>query len=190
MSVVSANDQTARDRSPVHGLHGFVCFRESRFVTCVDKPVSFQHCTATILCHLEPISCVSTMTRSSSSFVSYSTVRPQSATQSSPSATTSASQWTNYTIIGVFCSNLQLKSTQIANRCQGQFYYHLRWQRPLTLFVARFNRTCTCVFFISGVLSHRVTWHKRHFIYRAPVTITQYFYNLNLSALCSFLLAF
>ena len=107
MSVVSANDQTARDRSPVHGLHGFVCFRESRFVTCVDKPVSFQHCTATILCYLKPISCVSTMTRSSSSFVSYSTVRPQSATQSSPSATTSASQWTNYTIIGVFCSNLQ-----------------------------------------------------------------------------------
>ena len=47
MSVVSANDQTARDRSPVHGLRGFVCFRESRFVTCVDKPVSFQHCTAT-----------------------------------------------------------------------------------------------------------------------------------------------
>ena len=108
MSVVSANDQTARDRSPVHGLHGFVCFRESRFVTCVDKPVSFQHCTATILCYLEPISCVSTMTRSSSSFVSSSTVRPQSATQSSPSATTSASQWTNYTIIGVFWSNLKL----------------------------------------------------------------------------------
>ena len=24
-----------------------VCFRESRFVTCVDKPVSFQRCTAT-----------------------------------------------------------------------------------------------------------------------------------------------
>ena len=47
MSVVSANDQTARDRSPVHGLRGFVCFRESRFVTCVDKPVSFQRCTAT-----------------------------------------------------------------------------------------------------------------------------------------------
>ena len=47
MSVVSANDQTARDRSPVHGLRGFVCFRESRFVTCVDKSVSFQHCTAT-----------------------------------------------------------------------------------------------------------------------------------------------
>ena len=53
------------------------------------------------------VSCVFTMTRSSSSFVSYSTVRPQSATQSSPSATTSASQWTNYTIIEVFCSNLQ-----------------------------------------------------------------------------------
>ena len=75
MSVVSANDQTARDRSPVHGLRGFVCFRESRFVTCVDKPVSFQHCMATILCYLKPISCVSTMTRSSSSFVSHSTVK-------------------------------------------------------------------------------------------------------------------
>ena len=48
MSVVSAKDQTARDRSPVHGLRGFVCFRESRFVTCVDKPMSFQHCMATI----------------------------------------------------------------------------------------------------------------------------------------------
>ena len=46
MSVVSANDQTARDRSPVHGLRGFVCFRESRLVTCVVIPVSFQHCTA------------------------------------------------------------------------------------------------------------------------------------------------
>ena len=49
MSFVSANDQTSRDRIPVHGLRGFVCFRESRFVTCVDKPVSFQHCTGTIL---------------------------------------------------------------------------------------------------------------------------------------------
>ena len=46
MSVVSANDQTARDRSPVHGLRGFVCFRERRLVTCVVNPVSFQHCTA------------------------------------------------------------------------------------------------------------------------------------------------
>ena len=45
--VVSANDQTVRDRSPVHGLRGFVCFRESRFVTCADKPVSFQRRTAT-----------------------------------------------------------------------------------------------------------------------------------------------
>ena len=91
MSVVSANDQTARDHSPVHGLHGFVCFRESRFVTCVDKPVSFQHCTATILCYFKPISGVFTMARSSSSFVSHSTVRTKSATQSSPYATTSAS---------------------------------------------------------------------------------------------------
>ena len=91
MSVVSAKDQTARDRSPVHGLRGFVCFRESRFVTCVDKPVLFQHCTATILCYLKPISYVSTMARSSSSFVSHSTVRTKSATQSSPFATTSAS---------------------------------------------------------------------------------------------------
>ena len=91
MSVVSANDQTARDRSPVHGLRGFVCFRESRFVTCVDKPVSFQHCTATILCYFKPISGVFTMARSSSSFVSHSTVRTKSATQSSPYATTSAS---------------------------------------------------------------------------------------------------
>ena len=88
MSVVSANDQTARDRSPVHGLRGFVCFRESRFVTCVDKPVSFQHCTATTLCFFKTISCVSTMARS---FVSHSTVRTKSATQSSPYATTSAS---------------------------------------------------------------------------------------------------
>ena len=56
MSVVSANDQTARDRSPVHGLRGFVCFREIRFVTCVDKPVSFQHCTATTLCFFKTIS--------------------------------------------------------------------------------------------------------------------------------------
>ena len=47
MSVVSVNDQTARDHSPVHVLRGFVCFRESRFVTCLDKSVSFQHCTAT-----------------------------------------------------------------------------------------------------------------------------------------------
>ena len=46
MSVVSANDQMARDRCPVHGLRGFVCFRESSFVTCVDKSVSFEHCTA------------------------------------------------------------------------------------------------------------------------------------------------
>ena len=91
MSVVSAKDQTARDRSPVHSLRGFVCFRESRFVTCVDKPVSFQHCTATILCYLKPISCVSTMTRSSSSFVSNSTVKTKPATQSSPFVTTSAS---------------------------------------------------------------------------------------------------
>ena len=88
MSVVSAKDQTARDRSPVHV---FVCFRESRFVTCVDKPVSFQHCTATTLCFFKTISCVSTMARSSSSFVSHSTVRTKSATQSSPFATTSAS---------------------------------------------------------------------------------------------------
>ena len=44
MLVVSANDQTVRDRSPVHGLRGFVCFRESRFVTCA---VSFQRRTAT-----------------------------------------------------------------------------------------------------------------------------------------------
>ena len=42
MSVVSASDQTARDRSSMHGLRSSVCFRESRFVTCVDKPVSFQ----------------------------------------------------------------------------------------------------------------------------------------------------
>ena len=48
MSVVSANDQTARDRSPVHRLRGFICFRESCFVTCVDKSVSFEHCTATL----------------------------------------------------------------------------------------------------------------------------------------------
>ena len=47
MSVVSASDQTARERSPVHDLRGFVCFRRSRLVTCVDKPVSFQHCIAT-----------------------------------------------------------------------------------------------------------------------------------------------
>ena len=47
MSVVSASDQTARDRSSMHGLRSSVCFRESRFVTCVDKPVSFQRCTAT-----------------------------------------------------------------------------------------------------------------------------------------------
>ena len=46
MSVVSANDQMARDRCPVHGLRGFFCFRESRFVTCVDKSVSFEHCMA------------------------------------------------------------------------------------------------------------------------------------------------
>ena len=31
----------------MHGLRGFVCFRESRFVTCADKPVSFQRRTAT-----------------------------------------------------------------------------------------------------------------------------------------------
>ena len=47
MSVVSAKDQTARDRSSMHGLLSSVCFRESCFVTCVDKPVSFQRCTAT-----------------------------------------------------------------------------------------------------------------------------------------------
>ena len=47
MSVVSASEQTARDRSSMHGLPSSVCFRESRFVTCVDKPVSFQRCTAT-----------------------------------------------------------------------------------------------------------------------------------------------
>ena len=47
MSVVSASDQTARDRSSMHGSRSSVCFRESRFVTCVDKPVSFQRCTAT-----------------------------------------------------------------------------------------------------------------------------------------------
>ena len=75
MSVVSAKDQKARDHSPVHGLCGFACFRENHFVTCVDKPVSFQHCTATILCYFKPISGVSTMARSSSSFVSNSTVR-------------------------------------------------------------------------------------------------------------------
>ena len=54
MSVVSANDQTARDRSPVHGLRGFICFRESCFVTCVDKSVSFEHCTATLYFILNP----------------------------------------------------------------------------------------------------------------------------------------
>ena len=54
MSVVSANDQMARDRCPVHGLHGFVCFRESSFVTCVDKSVSFEHYTATFYAILNP----------------------------------------------------------------------------------------------------------------------------------------
>ena len=84
MSVVSASDQTARDRSPVHDLRGFVCFRRSRLVTCVDKPVSFQHCIATFYA----ISCVFTMARSCSSFVSHGTNKYK--TQSSPSATTSA----------------------------------------------------------------------------------------------------
>ena len=37
---------TARDPSPVHGLRGFVCFREKSFFTCVDTCV-IQHCTAT-----------------------------------------------------------------------------------------------------------------------------------------------
>ena len=46
MSVFSANGQTARDPSPVHGLRGFVCFREKSFFTCVDTCV-IQHCTAT-----------------------------------------------------------------------------------------------------------------------------------------------
>ena len=83
MSVVSANDQTARDRSPVHGLRGFVCFRESRLVTCVVIPVSFQHCTAAAYAILNQF-CVSywvtyetdtfTMARSPSSFVFQSTV--------------------------------------------------------------------------------------------------------------------
>ena len=54
MSLVSVNDQTARDHSPVHGLRNFVCFRESRFVTCVDKSVSFQHCTATFYARENP----------------------------------------------------------------------------------------------------------------------------------------
>ena len=54
MSVVSFNDQMARDRCPVHGLRGFVCFGESRFVTCVDKSVSFEHCTATFYAILNP----------------------------------------------------------------------------------------------------------------------------------------
>ena len=54
MSVVSANDQMVRDRCPVHGLRGFVCFRESSFVICVDKSVSFEHCTATFYAILNP----------------------------------------------------------------------------------------------------------------------------------------
>ena len=83
MSVVSANDQTARDRSPVHGLRGFVCFRERRLVTCVVNPVSFQPCTAAAYAILNQF-CVSywvtyetdifTMARSPSSFVFQSTV--------------------------------------------------------------------------------------------------------------------
>ena len=39
MSFVSANDQTSRDRSPVHGLRGFVCF-----VRVVLLPVSINLC--------------------------------------------------------------------------------------------------------------------------------------------------
>ena len=54
MSVVSANDQMARDRCPVHGLRGFVCFRESRFVTCVDKSVIWT-LHGHILCYFKPI---------------------------------------------------------------------------------------------------------------------------------------
>ena len=87
MSVFSANGQTARDPSPVHGLRGFVCFREKSFCTCVDT-CFIQH--GHIACYFKPISCVSTMARNSSNFVSHCTVRPKSATQSSPSATTSA----------------------------------------------------------------------------------------------------
>ena len=41
MSVFSANGQTARDPSPVHGLRGFVCFREKSFLH-VLIPVSFN----------------------------------------------------------------------------------------------------------------------------------------------------
>ena len=37
----------------MHGLRGFVCFRESRFVTCADKPVSFQRRTATFYAILD-----------------------------------------------------------------------------------------------------------------------------------------
>ena len=91
MLVVSANDQTVRDRSPVHGLRGFVCFRESRFVTCVDKPVSFQCCTATSYAVLDQFFCVFTMARSPSSLFSHSRVSPKSATPSSAPETTSAS---------------------------------------------------------------------------------------------------
>ena len=91
MSVVSAKDQTARDRSSMHGLLSSVCFRESCFVTCVDKPVSFQRCTATSYAVLDQFFCVFTMARSPSSLFSHSRVSPKSATPSSASETTSAS---------------------------------------------------------------------------------------------------
>ena len=142
MSVVSAKDQTARDRSPVHV---FVCFRESRFVTCVDKPVSFQHCTATTLCFFKTISCVSTMARSSPSFVSHSTVRTKSATQSSPC------QWTNYTIIGVSCSNLRLNKYTDREGVSRSVLLSSTWASSLYAFHRTVQLVC------SAIMSHEIS---------------------------------
>ena len=90
MLVVSANDQTVRDRSPVHGLRGFVCFRESRFVTCADKPVSFQRRTATSYAILDQFFVSLPWLEAPPVSSVHSTVSPKSATQSSPFDTTSA----------------------------------------------------------------------------------------------------